>query len=140
MTIQLNILIWTILSFCAFMLILWRLLLKPMLAFLDARKARIEHARSLDKSAELAEKQALLEAEKLADAQRRAEERKQAAFALREESKVNREVREKRYLQETKERREIMEAKAAELVPQLAVSLKDHVDTFTDKLIAFGER
>ena len=59
---------------------------------------------------------------------------------MREESKVNREVREKRYLQETKERRVIVEAEADELVPKRAVSLKDHVDTFTDKLIAFGER
>jgi F0F1-type ATP synthase membrane subunit b/b' len=140
MTIQLNILIWTILCFCVFMLILWRLLLKPMLTFLDTRKARIEHARSLDKSAELAEKQAQLEALKLAEAQRRAAERKQAVLDLREESKVKREAREKRYLQETKERREIVEAEAAELVPQLAVSMKGHVDTFTDKLIAFGER
>ena len=140
MTIQLNILIWTILCFCVFMLILWRLLLKPMLTFLDARKARIEHARSLDKSAELAEKQAQLEAMKLAEAQRRAAERKQAVLDLREESKVKREAREKRYLQETKERRDIVEAEAAALVPQLAVSMKEHVDTFTDKLIAFGER
>ena len=122
------------------MLILWRLLLKPMLTFLDARKARIEHARSLDKSAELAEKQAQLEAMKLAEAQRRAAERKQAVLDLREESKVKREAREKRYLQETKERRDIVEAEAAALVPQLAVSMKEHVDTFTDKLIAFGER
>ena len=47
MNIQINILIWTVLCFCAFMLILWRLLLKPILAFTDARKARIAHARSL---------------------------------------------------------------------------------------------
>jgi hypothetical protein len=32
------------------------------------------------------------------------------------------------------------EKAASDLVPQLAVSLKDHVDAFTDKLIAFGER
>jgi F0F1-type ATP synthase membrane subunit b/b' len=140
MTIQPNILIWTILCFCAFMLILWRMLLKPLLAFLDARKARIAHARSLDRTAELAEKQALLEAQRLAEAQQRAEERKQAVFALREESKVRREAREKRYFQETKERRAIAEAEAADLVPQLAVSLSEHVKTFTDKLIAFGER
>lgn len=140
MTIQPNILIWTILCFCAFMLILWRLLLKPLLAFLDARKARIDHARSLDRSAELAQKQALLEAQKLEQAQKLAEERKRAAFALREESKTRREAREKRYLQETKERREIAEAEAADLVPQLAVSLSDHVNKFTDKLMAFGER
>ena len=140
MTIQINILIWTVICFCAFMLILWRLLLKPMLAFLDARKARIAHAHSLDRSAERAEKQALLEAQRLAEVQRQAEERKQIVLALREKSRIEREERERRFLQETQARRADVEAEANDLVPQLAVSLLEHVNTFTDKLIAFGER
>ena len=140
MTIQANVLIWTILCFCAFMLILWRLLLKPMLAFLDARKARIAHAHSLDRSAERAEKQALLEAQRLAEVQRQAEERKQIVLARREKSRIEREERERRFLQETQARRADVEAEANDLVPQLAVSLQEHVNTFTDKLIAFGER
>ena len=105
MTIQINILIWTVICFCAFMLILWRLLLKPMLAFMDARKARIAHAHSLDRSAERAEKQALLEAQRLAEVQRQAEERKQIVLALREKSRIEREERERRFLQETQARR-----------------------------------
>ena len=140
MTIQINILIWTVICFCAFMLILWRLLLKPMLAFLDARKARIAHAHSLDRSAERAEKQALLEAQRLAEVQRQAEERKQIVLALREKSRIEREERERRFHQETQARRADVEAEANDLVPQLAVSLQEHVNTFTDKLIAFGER
>jgi F0F1-type ATP synthase membrane subunit b/b' len=140
MTIQINILIWTVICFCAFMLILWRLLLKPMLAFMDARKARIAHAHSLDRSAERAEKQALLEAQRLAEVQRQAEERKQIVLALREKSRIEREERERRFLQETQARRADVEAEANDLVPQLAVSLQEHVNTFTDKLIAFGER
>ena len=140
MTIQINILIWTVICFCAFMLILWRLLLKPMLAFMDARKARIAHAHSLDRSAERAEKQALLEAQRLAEVQRQAEERKQIVLALREKSRIEREERERRFLQETQARRADVEAEANDLVPQLAVSLQEHVNAFTDKLIAFGER
>ncbi len=140
MTIQINILIWTVICFCAFMLILWRLLLKPMLAFMDARKARIAHAHSLDRSAERAEKQALLEAQRLAEVQRQAEERKQIVLALREKSRIEREERERRFLQETQARRADVEAEANDLVPQLAISLQEHVNTFTDKLIAFGER
>ena len=127
-------------DFCAFMLILWRLLLKPMLAFMDARKARIAHAHSLDRSAERAEKQALLEAQRLAEVQRQAEERKQIVLALREKSRIEREERERRFLQETQARRADVEAEANDLVPQLAISLQEHVNTFTDKLIAFGER
>ena len=140
MNIQINILIWTVLCFCAFMLILWRLLLKPLLAFMDARKARIAKARSLDRTVELAEQQALLEERRLEEAQMKAEARNQALLALREESRVEREARERRYRQETQAHHEAMEAEASELVPHLAVSLSDHVNAFTDKLIAFGER
>ena len=140
MSIQPNILIWTILCFCAFMLIVWRLLLKPLLAFMDGRKARIAHARSLDRTAELEEKRLLLEEQLRADARKRAEERKQAALILREESRVRREDRERRYRQETQQRQVEAEAEAADMVPQLAISLKDHVNAFTDKLMAFGER
>ena len=140
MTIQPNILIWTILCFCAFMLILWRLLLKPMLTFLDARKARITHAKSLDKSAERAEMLALAEAQKQEAEQKKAEERMKMVQALREESRIEREDREKKFLRETQTRQAEAEAEAAELVPELAVSLNDHVNVFTDKLMAFGER
>jgi F0F1-type ATP synthase membrane subunit b/b' len=140
MTIQVNVLIWTVLCFCAFMLILWRLLLKPLLAFMDARNSRIAHARSLDKTAEKERQEALAETQRLAEIRQRSASRKQAIQALREESTLERETREKRYLQETKKRREELEAEASELVPELAVSLKDHVDAFTDKLMAFGER
>ena len=140
MNIQLNILIWTVICFCVFMLILWRLLLKPLLAFLDSRNARIAHARSLDKSAEIAQKQALLEAQKLLEARQRAEARSQAVIRLREEHRLKREERETQYRQEIQARMACVEAEASDMVPQLAVSLKDHVTAFTDKLIAFGER
>ena len=140
MNIQPNILIWTVICFCAFMLILWRLLLKPLLAFLDAREARIAHARSLDKSAEIAERQALAEAQKKLEARQRAEARNQSVLQLREEYRLKREEREARYRQEIQARMGDVEAEASDLVPQLAVSLKDHVTAFTDKLIAFGER
>ena len=140
MTIQANVLIWTILCFCAFMLILWRLLLKPLLSFMDTRNARIARARSLDKTAELAEMRALAESKAAAEAHRRSEERKQAVQSLREESRLEREARERRFRQEIQEHREDMESEAAELVPLLAVSPKDHINTFTDKLMPFGER
>jgi F0F1-type ATP synthase membrane subunit b/b' len=140
MTIQPNVLIWTIICFCAFMLILWRLLLKPLLAFMDARKARIAHARSLDKTADREAERARLEAQRQAEARNRAEERRRAAQALREEGRLAREARERRFRQETQQSREEAEAEASDLVPELAVCLKEHVNAFTDKLIAFGER
>ena len=48
MTIQLSVLIWTIITFCLFFLVINRLLLKPMLAFMDQRKERIDRAAEKD--------------------------------------------------------------------------------------------
>lgn len=45
MTIQPSILIWTLICFALLMLILDRLLFRPMLSFMDARNERIEAAR-----------------------------------------------------------------------------------------------
>lgn len=46
MTIQPSILIWTLISFCLLMLILDRLLFRPMLSFMDARNERIAAAQT----------------------------------------------------------------------------------------------
>lgn len=46
MNIQLNVLIWTIICFCLAMLILDRLLFKPLLKFMDARQAKIDAAKA----------------------------------------------------------------------------------------------
>ena len=47
MTIQLSVTLWTILCFLALMVILDRLLFRPMLSFMDARRAKIEAARAV---------------------------------------------------------------------------------------------
>lgn len=44
MTIQVSILVWTLICFVLFMLIVNKLLFKPMLAIIDERKAKIENA------------------------------------------------------------------------------------------------
>ena len=140
MTIQVNVLLWTVICFCAFMLILWRLLLKPMLAFMDARKARIAHARSLDKTAEREEMRAKLEQQRQEEARRLAEERRQAVLALQKENRAALEALEKTLQQEAREQYAALEAEASDLVPELATSLEAHVKAFSEKLAAFGER
>lgn len=60
MTIQLSVLIWTVITFCLFVVLIDRLLLKPMLAFMDQRKERID--RAAEKDAEY--KRALAESER----------------------------------------------------------------------------
>lgn len=80
MTIQPSVLIWTVINFCLLMLILNKLLFKPLLAFMDARKNRIDAAKSelsaaekahSDEKARLEEerKKALAEADDLARAE-----------------------------------------------------------------------
>lgn len=140
MNIQPNILIWTILCFCAFMLILWRLLLRPLLRFMDAREARIAHARSLDKSAQRAEEEARWEAERQLALRRIAEEGRRELQAQREAGEAELIAQALAFRQETERQRTELEAEAAALVPELATALRAHVDAFTEKLMSFGER
>ena len=77
MTIQLSVLIWTIITFCLFFLVINRLLLKPMLAFMDRRKERID--RAAEKDAEY--KRALAESEQKLAEFRLEESRHQAQCA-----------------------------------------------------------
>ena len=44
MTIQPSVLVWTVINFCLFMLVIWKLLFKPMLAFMDGRQEKIDKA------------------------------------------------------------------------------------------------
>lgn len=140
MTIQPNILIWTILCFCAFMLILWRLLLRPLLSFMDARDARIARARGLDRSALRAEEEARLEAERQLALRRRAEERRRDLQDRREAGQAELNAQALAYQQENIQRKTELEAEAAAMIPELATSLRGHVDAFTDKLMSYGER
>ena len=50
MTVQLPVLLWTVICFCLLMVILDRLLFRPMLAFMDQRQERID--RAMQKKAE----------------------------------------------------------------------------------------
>ena len=75
MTVQISLTIWTILCFCAFMLILSRLLFRPILRFMDARQGKIDAARQ--------EKAAALQVR--ADEERALSEARSAAHAKAEQ-------------------------------------------------------
>ena len=45
MNVQASVLIWTVINFCILMLLLNKLLFKPLLSFMDARREKIAHAR-----------------------------------------------------------------------------------------------
>ena len=56
MTVQVSVTIWTILCFLALMLILDRLLFRPLLSFMDKRREKIDRARE-DKTAALRQRE-----------------------------------------------------------------------------------
>lgn len=78
MTIQLSVLVWTIICFCLMMLILNKLLFKPLLAFMDARNDRIARAKVRKQEFEAA-RQAALEAHSKAEMEFRQEKAREAA-------------------------------------------------------------
>ncbi len=82
MNIQPSVLIWTVICFCVFMLVLWKLLFKPLLAVMDARREKVDSARERKRGSD--ERIAKAEEEKalaLAEAKARAA----AAYAAKAE-------------------------------------------------------
>lgn len=77
MTIQISVLIWTVITFCVLMFFLNRCLFRPLLAFMDAREEKIARARRLREEALLAQ-----EAARKAAEERHALAEKEARAAL----------------------------------------------------------
>lgn len=80
MTIQLPIFLWTLITFALMMLVLQKLLFRPMLLHMDNRQARIDRAKAIQES-RAAEIQA---AEEQSEANRRAAQHKNAELAAQE--------------------------------------------------------
>ena len=88
MSIQLPVIIWTVICFCLFALVMSKLLFEPVLKNMDARKARIDKARTdaeAAKAALIAEREAalVLAAE---EAKKRAEVEAKALSQYREKA------------------------------------------------------
>lgn len=81
MTIQISVLLWTIICFCLMMLILNKLLFKPLLSFMDARNDRIQRAKLRKQEFEQARQNAL-EAHSKAESEFRQEKAREAAEAV----------------------------------------------------------
>lgn len=128
MTIQPSILIWTLISFCLLMLILDRLLFRPMLSFMDARSERI--------AAAARKKEADAEALSKAEAELSAR-REQAALRRAEMAKTeikDAELRAKQMIEKAeKERETSVEACKKELTVRDR-ALKDGLDAGVDCL------
>lgn len=138
MTIQLSVLIWTIICFCLLMLILNKMLFGPMLKFMDARQEKIDRAREKQKS----DAQAIADAEKaqeeaLVDAKRRqlalnasvAEQAKGASEASLEEARRQSEM-------EIAAFAKALEQESSELKTKLDAGIDSLAVTFADRLVS----
>ena len=73
MSIDLSVVIWTVVGFCVFMLLLDRFLFKPLLRFMDDRRRRIDEALAEGRRAEEERRSAAEEAEREREKTRLAE-------------------------------------------------------------------
>lgn len=138
MTIQISVLLWTVITFCILMFFLNKFLFKPLLAFMDAREQKIASARERREKAALA----LETAEREAEEKRRAAEkqaRDAAAAAIldakRLAAKQTAEA-ENRYALLLEQRRSEMETEKRELQQNLDAGMDDLVTAFVQKLVS----
>ena len=138
MTIQISVLLWTVITFCILMFFLNKFLFKPLLAFMDAREQKIASARERREKAALA----LETAEREAEEKRRAAEkqaRDAAAAAIldakRLAAKQTAET-ENKYALLLEQRRSEMATEKRELQQNLDAGMDDLVTAFVQKLVS----
>ena len=136
MTIQISVLIWTVICFCLLMLILDRLLFRPMHSFMDARSERIRLAR--EKKAGLEARLAAQEAEHSAavEAARLAcehEAQEKLAFARREAAAAV-EAAEAERFERIHQTKAAIETERKEMTEKLSGGVDDLARSFAEKL------
>lgn len=138
MTIQISVLLWTVITFCILMFFLNKFLFKPLLAFMDAREQKIASARERREKAALA----LETAEREAEEKRRAAEkqaRDAAAAAILDAKRLadkQTAEAENRYALLLEQRRSEMETEKRELQQNLDAGMDDLVTAFVQKLVS----
>lgn len=138
MTIQPSILIWTIICFCLLMLILNKLLFKPMLSVMDARQEKIAKAREKKDSYAVAYAQA----EKDLEAQQRNQEKSWAEEAAGAAAEAKAKADDLLAQAQQKQNAELsafrknLEAESAELKTKLDAGVDALASTFADRLVS----
>ena len=139
MTIQLSVLIWTVICFCVFMLVLDRLLFKPLLRFMDRRKEKMECADLLEKQRMRQEAAARLEAEAAEKRQLEAQEFRKNQERLKTEYDERLRALASSLENDAVTKRAEFEAEAARMEEAVSASLDGHLAAYLDKLASYGE-
>lgn len=138
MSIQISVIIWTVICFALLMLILHNLLFAPVLKLMDARRKRIDDAREkkalLEKSAKEHEKQlALQKAEH--DKQLKEQERA-LAEQINADGKRQIENAQKKRLEDVEKYRLQVQEDYAQIVSSVAPEIDKAAKIFAEKLIS----
>ena len=138
MTIQVSVLIWTIICFCLLMLILNKLLFKPLLAVMDARQAKIDGAREKKEShAHLcAQAEKDMEERRALQEKQWAEEASQAVASAQEAADAQLSAAQEQNEQVLEAYRETLASESAELKSKLDAGLEALASTFADRLLS----
>ncbi len=138
MTIQPSILVWTVICFCLLMLILNNLLFKPMLAFMDKRKEKIDAAQKrkaeIEKSEqEYAENLAARREQFLLNEAKRAEEAVNSAIKKADERERAAECEKEKRIELAKTDVEI---EKSELSEKLDKSVEELAQAFVTRIVS----
>ncbi len=138
MSIQVSIIVWTIICFILLMVILHNWLFKPVLSVMDKRRSRIEaaQAKKADEARMIEEHQALLEEQKLAFIkEQKANLKKEAEQIQADSKKAIVEARHAR-LQEMDDYRQRMEQEEQEILSAVGAHSKSFAALFASRIIS----
>ena len=136
MNIQLSVTLWTIICFCLAMLILNKLLFKPLLQVMDARQERIDRAHGKQKAYAEAYDQELKALEKAREAEKQQKALEAAASLQASQEQAGRDLAAARQADaaEIEEYREQLRDESQELKSKLDAGLSSLAETFAERL------
>lgn len=138
MSIQISVLIWTILSFCILMFILDKFLFKPVLKVMDDRRSKIENYHEMKKMRLEENEKKKAEAE-LARANAQKEAMAASEKAL-EQEKINTEIELKKAAEEYDEKleqiRTDLKAESEDIENQLNGKIDELVKVYASKIVS----
>lgn len=139
MTIQISVTIWTILCFLALMLILDRLLFRPLLTFMDQRREKIDGARSARETAlrEREDELRLREEERIGAERKAMQDASAALEAVRGENA--RRLAEKKAENEAAlaREREALEAESRDILAAAEPRTEELITAFSGRLMSW---
>jgi len=139
MNIQPSVLIWTVICFCVFMLVIWKLLFKPLLSVMDARREKVDSARErLRESDERAAEEEKAKSLALAESKARAAAESAArSEQLRLDSESELKALSAEYEREKENARKESAAEVADTGKVLAAEVDSLADEFAEQLLNF---